>query len=79
MVFFCKTLCCLNLFEHFFYNYFADSKKYLIFAPAFCKECKTYCSIVSQSPREKRANNHYWVCSFKGADFPYLVVACGEP
>lgn len=27
----------------------------------------------------KRANHQYWDCTYTGADFPYLVVVCGEP
>ena len=58
----------------------AERRILSIFATAFRKECKTYCSIDSQSPPEKkRANIHYLGCPAKGADFPYMYVACGEP
>jgi len=48
--------------------------------PQSARSAKTYCSIDSLSPPEKkRANIHYWGCPSKGADFPYMYVACGEP
>ena len=34
---------------------------------------------LSIATREERANIHYLGCPSKGADFPYMYVACGEP
>ena len=51
-----------------------------IFATAFCKECKTYCSITSQSPpREKEQTLIIGTVPTTGAGFPYIRVVCGEP
>ena len=51
-----------------------------IFAGAFRKECKTYCSIVSQSPRrENEQTPIIGTATQTGAAFPYLGVVCGEP
>ena len=55
----------------FFPSTHCFSQKLCIFATAFRKECKTYCSILSQSPHEKRrANFHYWDCNPNGRSFP---------
>jgi hypothetical protein len=40
---------------------------------------KTYCSIVSQSPRENEQTPIIGTATQTGAAFPYLGVACGEP
>lgn len=50
-----------------------------IFAPAFRKERKTYCSIVSLSPPREKEQTCNIGAAPEGADFPYLHVACGEP
>jgi len=43
------------------------------------KSARTYCSIVSQSPREKEQTPIIGTATQTGAAFPYLGVACGEP
>lgn len=52
----------------------------LILPSHSAKSAKTYCSIDSQSPPEKkRAKLSILGLPHLGADFPYLKVACGEP
>ena len=51
----------------------------IIFATCFRKRHKTYCSIDSLSPPEKkRAKLSILGLPHLGAGFPYLKVACGE-
>ena len=71
-----NTTLFLNLCSQFFYY----SIILFIFALAIRKERKTYCSMVSQSPHEKRRAiqlklglPHY------GRRLPISVVVCGEP
>ena len=71
-----NTTLFLNLCSQFFYY----SIILFIFALAIQKERKTYCSMVSQSPHEKRRAiqlklglPHY------GRRLPISVVVCGEP
>ena len=58
------------------------SFKFTIFAHGFrtCAFSKTYCSIDSQSPPETTSKlSILGLQPPKGAGFPYLKVACGEP
>lgn len=68
-----------SFFLHFCVFFIHHWNIFRIFAPAIRKECKTYCSIDSQSPLEKkRAKLSILGLPHLGADFPYLKVACGE-
>jgi len=54
--------------------------KYTIFVIAIRKESKTYCSMVSQSPREKRRAIQLKLGLPRyGRRLPISVVVCGEP
>lgn len=69
-----------SLFLHFLVLFIHHWNIFRIFVPAIRKECKTYCSIDSQSPLEKkRAKLSILGLPHLGADFPYLKVVCGEP
>lgn len=66
--------------NRYFHYQITITEKNAIFVIAIRKESKTYCSMVSQSPREKRrviqlklGLPHY------GRRLPISVVVCGEP
>ena len=66
--------------NRYFHYLITITEKYAIFVIAIRKESKTYCSMVSQSPREERRAIqlklgllHY------GRRLPISVVVCGEP
>ena len=60
-------LCKRNPFSCIFCVFFIHHWNiFRIFAPAIRKECKTYCSIATQSPPyEYEQNKCYWSCTYR--------------
>ena len=66
--------------NRYFHYLITITEKYAIFVIAIRKERKTYCSMVSQSPHEKkRAIQLKLGLPHYGRRLPISVVVCGEP
>ena len=51
----------------------------LIFATCFVRDTRHICSIASLSPPRTKEQQLLLELPLMGADFPYIVVVCGEP